>query len=299
MIDTVKLEWQGVRVDEGFYEWLQSEYKTPSFTTRFYDENLPWQGTQVADPVLGVIGTKSNKTGNYLWVERSLPKFLYQSDDNCVMLSVDQAREAISLLVEAVEAKFDDWLLFRGGPIKCKRVDFYHQRHIPSSGEAFAHIARCMKHRKVALHLSGVSINQSRWEHARFYDKGLESGNERYQDVVRHEEQLRGNKAGYYVDARRAEIRVPEAREQMNKRFTGWPSEFEHYDLGNLFEQEKLNGLAAGLLVLHPEYDQLAKRLLSNGTYYRLRKLALETQRRMVKLDLRLPDDAWCEPMVL
>ena len=92
MIDTVKLEWSGVTVNEGFHDWLLANYETPSFTTQFYDANLPWQGTKVDDPVLGVVGTKSNKTGNYLWVERSLPKFLYQTDDNCRMLSIGEAR---------------------------------------------------------------------------------------------------------------------------------------------------------------------------------------------------------------
>ena len=296
MIDTVRYQWQNVTFNEGTYDWLLEHYQTPSFTTRFYDVNLPWQGVQVEDSLLGTIGIKSNRTGNYLWCERSIPKLLY--GDNCRMLSQEEAREGVRMLLAGVEEKFKPWM-FPDGLAVCKRVDFYYQRHVPSSGEVFAQIARCLKSRKVALRLTGIEIPQSRFEHGRFYDKGIESGNEAYVDVVRHEEQLRGPKAGYYVSSL-GDIRIEEAREHLNRRFEGWPSTVvESYNLGAVLEEHKAQGLAAGLLALHPEYDGLAKQKLSSATYYRLRNLALSVQQRMSRLDLRVPVDAWREGMVL
>jgi hypothetical protein len=165
----------------------------------------------------------------------------------------------------------------------------------------FAHVARSLKQRKVALHLSGVELHQSREVHARWYDKGLESGNERYLDVVRHEEQLRGGKAGWLLDVsgEQPALNVAGAAEVMNRRYEGW-DQVEGYDLGALMEEHRVVGVAAGLLVLHPEYDQLVRRNLSNGTYYKLRNLALEGRRRQFSLDLRVPQqDAWAVSMVL
>ena len=104
MIDTVRYQWGGATYNEHTEAWLLDHYETPSFTTRFYDRNLPWQGVQVEDPVLGIIGIKSNKRGNSLWVERSIPKLLY--GENCRMLSQEEAREGVRMLLAGVEEKF-------------------------------------------------------------------------------------------------------------------------------------------------------------------------------------------------
>jgi hypothetical protein len=118
--------------------------------------------------------------------------------------------------------------------------------------------------------------------------------------VVRHEEQLRGPKAGWYVNATTAEIEVQAAREHLNRRFEDWPStQVEGFNLGGLVKEHSLRGAVAGFLALHPEYDLMLKQGLSSSTYYNVRNLAVEARRRAFTLDLRVPGDSWREPMVL
>jgi hypothetical protein len=93
-------------------------------------------------------------------------------------------------------------------------------------------------------------------------------------------------------------LRVESARERMNARYAGW-GQVESYDLGALIDEHRVVGVAASLLVLHPEYETLLRQKLSNGSYYKLRNLALEGRRRQFTADLRLPDNAWCDSMVL
>lgn len=300
MIDTVRVQWQGIRYDEGVRDWLLSEYKTPEFHSRWYDEGLPWQGATVQDTTFGTIQIKSNKQGNYLVAERSLPKFMYQ--ENCRVLSTEEAEEGLTALVAGVEERFREWwdVPHPRDTAKVQRLDLCYQQQVPCSGEVFVHVARSLKSRKLVMHLDGLQMQQNRQELARWYDKGIESGDERYLNVVRHEEQLRRGKAGYLVEVNgeRARFNVEACRDAMNRRYQGW-EQLESYQLGTLLDEHGLKGAAAALLVVQPEYDRLFQQHLSNGTYYRLRNMALEARRRQSAVDLRLPDDAWHEPMVL
>jgi hypothetical protein len=192
---------------------------------------------------------------------------------------------------------------------KVKRLDLCYQQRVPCSAELFPYIARSLNARKVVqhqlmlcpveVHLTGVTLHQSRLEHARWYDKGMESGDERFLDVVRHEEQLRGGKAGYHLDVggARPVFRVEEARERMNARYTGWGTG-ESYDLGRLLVEHGIPGAGALALVKNPELELLFKKSLSNGSFYRMKNLAMDARRQQVPFDLRLPVDAWAEPMV-
>jgi hypothetical protein len=310
MFDTVRIQWQGISWGPDLADWLRSEYPTAEQHTRYYDVNLPWQGMSFQDDVLGMMGVKSNKLGNFVWAERSLPKFMH--GDNCRVLSVNEAREGVAAWVAGVEHRFQDWWEMPNyhATATVKRLDLCYQTKVPCSSEVFTSIARCVKAKRVVKHqwvldpvqveLGGVSLHQSRLEMARWYDKGIESGDERYLDVVRHEEQLRGGKAGYLLDVSGAEpmLRVEHARDRMNARYAGW-GQVQSYDLGALIEKHGNTGAAAALLVIHPEYDALYKRKLSNGSYYRIKNLALEGRRQQFTADLRLPGDSWAEPMVL
>lgn len=310
MIDTLRVQWSGIAYNDAFCDWLLAEYPTASFATRWYDENLPWQGVTLTDPVFGTIGVKSNKLGNSLWVERSLPKFMY--GDNCRVLSVEEAREGIAALMAGVEARFREWWLLPDyrSTARVQRLDLCYQQKVPCSTEVFAHLARCLNSKKVVrhqfvlcpveVHLTGVTLKQSKLELGRWYDKGFESGDERYEDVVRHEEQLRAGKAGWLLNVSGPEpvVNVEAARERMNARYHDM-QQLESYNLGALLDEHALRGAAAVALVLHPEYEPLYKQHLANGTYYNIRKLADVARRQVAPVDLRLPEDAWAEPMVL
>ena len=289
----MRLEWNGIRQDQEFFDWLLKAYPTARISYAAYTENMPWQGAMFKDDILGTVGTKSNRTGNYLWVERSIPKFL--TGDNCIQLSADDARDGLCLLMNAVEAHFKEWFVFANPRqnVSCKRVDFFYQRRTECSGEVFAHIARSLKNRKVALHLTGVEIHQNRWEHARFYEKGLESGNEQYLNVIRHEEQLRGPKIPALVDVQTLKINPPAVQAFMNRRFSDWSPQAECYGFEQLMQEHGFRGAATVGLVLMPELDAVYRRMLSKDAYYRCRKLALNARRQMSKLDLSIPENAW------
>jgi hypothetical protein len=310
MIDTLRVQWQGVAWGSEFADWMKAEWPTAEQHSRWYDTDQPWQGMTISDDSLGTLGVKSNKRGNFLWCERSLPKFMY--GDNCRVLSSEEATEGATALVAAVEQRFSDWWEVPGyhDSVMVKRLDLCYQRQVPCSSEVFAHIATALNARKVVkhqvqlnpvdVHFLGVEFAQSRFERARWYDKGMESGNERYLDVVRHEEQIRGGKAGWLLDVSgpRADLRVEESRERMNERYSGW-GVLEGYSLDTLLREHGNTGAAAALLVRHPEYEQLFKRTLSRPSFYRYRKLAMEWRKHQFQTDLRLPVDAWAEPMVL
>ena len=299
MIDTVRLQWADAQLGEGFGEWLEANYPMARRTSAAYSWDRPWEGTMFTDGVLGTVGTKSSSLGQFLWVEKSIPKLVF-GEDNCRQLTLSEAREGVAMLAEAVVGHLGAFLPISScETAQCKRVDFYHQRPMPAA-EVFSHIARCLKRQKgVALHLTGVEVHQSREIHARFYDKGVEAGNEQFVGVIRHEEQLRGSRAKALVDMKGLKLDPAAIRAQMNRRFDGWPAEVECYGYDELLEEHSYRGAVAALLCEVPQLEGSLKRHLSKDLFYKCKNLAIQAQRRMFKLDLRVPDDAWAQPMVL
>ncbi len=310
MFDTVRVQWNGIRWDDDFKGWVRSEWPTAGFSLRYYDVDLPWEGMTLEDTKLGTIGVKSNKRGNYLWAERSLPKYLH--GDNKRLLSSSEALEAATSWVADVEARFASWWALPSyhEHIAVKRLDLCYQQQVPCSSDVFVHIARALKARRVTqhmllvpfvqLHLAGVSYNQNRFERARWYDKGVESGDEQFINTVRHEEQLRAGKAGGLLDLSgpRAVADVEKCIERMNNRYQDWGC-FEGYDLASMVKEHGLRGAAAVPLINVPEYETLFQQCLPRSTYFKVKALAMETRRKMMPVDLRLPVGAWAEPMVL
>jgi hypothetical protein len=145
-------------------------------------------------------------------------------------------------------------------------------------------------------HLSGVSYNQSRWEHCRWYDKGIESGNESFHNVIRHEEEIKQGYAGRVAVVIGGRVRCNRefARDRMNERYAGWGTT-DVYDLGVMLAEHGKTGAAAVGLVLHPEYETLYKQHLSRAIFYRVKAVAMEARKLRVPVNLRLPEDAWLE----
>ncbi len=297
VIDTVRLQWPDVRVGEGFRDWLEANYPSYGYSRKAYSWDLPWEGFEFTHEVLGVVGVKRSRLGDFLWVERSLPKMLH--GDNCKQLTMAEAREGLALLSESVVGLLGDFLPHSSvNSARVQRVDFYHQREMPSA-EVFGHIARCIKRQKgVALHLTGVEVHQSREVHGRFYDKGIESGNEQYIGVVRHEEQLRGKVARSLLDMETLKIDRAAVRAQMNKRFDGWPAEVECHGYESLLQEHKHRGAAAVALCELPQLEPMFKAYLAKDMFYTVKNLALEAQRKLSRLDLRVPEGAWVGPGV-
>ncbi len=321
MIDTLKVSWKGVAFGEPFKEWVLNEWPTTQFSQASYSETQPWQGCYIKDKKLGVIGIKSGRTGNVLTAERSIGKYL--NDDNAGLLSAKEALEGASAWVSDVQARFAGWweLPDYANSAQVKRIDLCYQQPVPSSAEVFPYIHAALNAKRVTLweclqpgrkggehfespvlqtHLSGVSFNQSRWEHARWYDKGIESGNEMFLNVIRHEEEIKGGMAGHVAVVNSGRVRCNRelARDRMNERYEGW-GETEVHDLGKMLAAHGKTGAAAALLVLHPELETLLKQHLSRAIYYRVRAVAMEARKLRVPVNLRLPEDAWTESGVL
>lgn len=318
MFDTVKIQMPGPSFTEEFADWLKSEYQDVKQHIEVHGTagDKPWMGLQWSDSVLGAMGIKCNKLGTYLWVERSIPKFLH--GENCRVLSHDEAVDGVQALAGALAGRFAPWspwtpqMMLEGA--KIARLDVCYQQKVPNSQEVFANIARCLNATKtvrhqfqvgigccpVTVHLTGVTFKQSMREVARWYDKGDESGNESYQDVVRQEEQKRAGKARYIADFQDGKFVADRQRaiDALNTRYDGW-ERIEGYDLGTLMKHHGTQGAAAVGLVLHPEYQPLYENSLSRATFYRIKALAMQARRSMYAVDLSVPSDAWSESMVL
>lgn len=309
MVDTLRVQWQGIAWSPEVMDWIRSEHPTAEYHERFYDVKMPWQGATWSDSTYGTMGIRSNKQGNSLWVERSVPKFMY--GENCRVLSHEEAQEGIAALLGGVEGNFRRWFPYDPRPTaKVQRLDVCYQQKTPSSAEVFAQLVRTLNLRRttkhgvaltpVDVHLMGIELHQSKLEHARWYDKGGESGDERYLDVVRHEEQLRRGKAGYLMDipadGSRPVLHQARAREVVNRRYR--ESSMEVFNLA-LLCQKGMAGVAAALLCVAPEYEEMLRRCVSNGTFYNARNLARDAQAARVTVNLAVPEDGWRESMVL
>lgn len=319
MWDSMRLQFRGFRWNDDVRQWVLREYPTAGFSLRHYDANMPWEGCTIDAGRLGRVGVKSNQTGNYLWAEVSLPKYLF--GENSLLLSAEQAVQAANAWVDDLRAKFGQWFINPDSlPVpEVKRVDLCYQQQVPCSEEVTQYIAAALNARKVVLYdlmregnargvldiptlemyLTGLRYTVSRFELCRFYDKGVESGDESYINHLRHEEQFRGGKAGGLVPVIGGKLygNREMLRDVMNARFDGFGTG-EVFELANLLKENKVQGAAALGLVLHPEYENLYKHNLAKTTFYRVRALAMACRKQRIPVNLRLPVDAWTQPAV-
>jgi len=311
MIDTLAVQWQGIPYTPEFAEWLRERYPTAHFHQAAYDAGLNWGGVTFQDDVLGTLQVKSNKLGNYVRAERSIPKFMYE--ENCRVLSVDEATEGIAGWVAGVEALFADWWEIPNPheTAKVQRVDLCYQTHVPGLQDALQGLYKGLNLFRTTryglgvtpaqMHLTGLTLRRSALELSRWYDKGWESGNERYIGVLRHEEQLRRGKAGYYVDLSgpRPVLKAEEARQRMNARYERWGGRVNGISVRAVLEEHGLRGGAALALVARPDWEPEFKSALPKATFYKVRALSYSARQSEFTVDLTLPEDAWAEPMVL
>ncbi len=310
-LDTVAVSMPGIAWSPEFADDIRSRWPTAHFHQAAYDVSLPWEGCTIDDKVLGTVQVRRNKLGNALRVERSIPKFMY--GDNCRVLSVEEATEGVASWMTAIEQTFDGWWDYpepRSGA-KVQRLDLCYQKKVPCAQEVFQGLYKALDLTRTTrhgwqlpaaqIHLTGLTLRRSSLELARWYDKGFESGNESYQDVIRHEEQLRRGKAGYYLDVSGARpvFKAEEARDRMNERYKNFGGGIKGFDFVSLLAEHGNKGAAAVALVLRPDLEPVFKQHLPNGTFYRARNIAAEWRGREFTADLRLPEDAWAQPMVL
>ncbi len=322
MIDTLAVKMSGIAFGEPFKNWLLGEYPDARFAQASYAPGQSWDACSIKDKKLGVLGIRSSRAGNILTAERSIGKYL--NDDNAALLTAQEAVEGASAWLSDVVVRFAGWWELSDplASAQVRRIDLCYQKAYESSSEIFPYIRAALNARRTTLfeclapgrdgskgvldlpalqvHMSGVNYNKNRWEHARWYDKGIESGNEMFLNVVRHEEEIKGGYAGYVaqiVDGRLCCDRE-KARDRMNERYQGW-GQGEVYDFGKLLSEHGKTGAAAIGMVLQPEYETLYKQHLSKQMFYRIRAVAMEARKLLIPVNLRLPEDAWLDSEVL
>lgn len=298
MIDTLRAEASGVENWNDLLAAVRQEFQGATYHEGSYSESNEWQGATWKDPEIGTMGCKSNRTGAYLWVETSIGKYL--TGDNCRLLSSEESLAGVDQLLTAVESKYrefiPDVMAGRRSLWRCKRLDGYYQKEVESVPAVCVALADALGQKsKLAQYMTSVEFRQSREKMARWYGKGFESGNEEYIHTLRHEEQIRGhNRAGYFLDLPNMKCRVGDLRCYMNDRYKDWPKAgMEVPDVSALIREHKSAGMAAAALVLCPALEAEVKRELAENTFYKYRKLAEEYKRKKVKVDLRVPEDAW------
>jgi hypothetical protein len=128
----------------------------------------------------------------------------------------------------------------------------------------------------------------------RVYDKGLESGDSRWRNVLRSEEQMRAGAVGLgeVVDLERMEFRREEGVSIMNDRYAGEFGEALELDVRPLVEA---GAWAQVALTLNPELLGVYKATVTKDGYYKMVRKVRATRARAVPVDLRVPADAWTE----
>lgn len=313
MFDTIKNQVSVPQIPLDFTARLPLGSKDIKESVQYHD-GVQWLGWQWTDPHFGAMGVKQNRVGRFLWFERSLPKFIY--GDNERVLSETQAVEAMEQLTAGVLAVYAP--LFETTPeiiaptLRLQRLDVCYQQKVPCAQDVFIAMSRSLKTQKIVrhqltlttplvLHLTGITYKQSMKEVARWYDKGLESGNESYSEVVRHEEQLRGSKAQGVANWEEGKFIVNRdaALQAMNRRYEGCKLLEGTYDWTAFIREHRTHGAAAMALIMEPMYEATYKVALGESTYYRIKRVAEEARRGMHTVDLTVPQDAWAETMVL
>jgi hypothetical protein len=312
MFDTVKNQVSIREIPGDLAAKLPMGTKDIRQTYQWHD-GCQWVGYQWTDPIFGAMGAKQNRVGKFFWFERSLPKFLHGENER--VLSASEAVEGIEALATGALALylplFDTTIEEAMSTIKVARLDVCFQRKVPCPEEVFTRMAsslrtvKVVKHQwvltpPVSLRATGVTFKQSMKELGRWYDKGIESGNERYQDVVRHEEQLRGDKARAVADWQEGRFQVNQERALfvMNRRYTEL-DQVETFDKVSFIKEHGTKGLAAIALLADPSSELAAKAALGHATFYRVRALADLAKKMIHTTKLSLPDNAWDCPMVL
>jgi hypothetical protein len=211
------------------------------------------------------------------------------------VLTARQVNETVQALFERAELAFP---FVEPLAAVVNRVDVVYQRPVRSSLETLQALRGAMKQTRLGcawfdnrqgaatgLHLRGGVVSH------REYDKGLESGNEAYLNVLRSEEQLR-RKAAAFSDVfclERREFDRDACRQVLNDRYID-VAYGQELDVSGLITS---GSPMMALLVLHPEYAHHHKSSVKRDGHYKMMKKVREFRASVVPDDLRVPEDAW------
>jgi hypothetical protein len=289
VIDTVKLRYSGLNLNERFYNEMQERHIHATVRS-------DCRGCLIRSTEVGNITT----WGSNLYAEMSIGR--YVNGNNMALLTCSEALDALDAYMQAVEVKFKPYALVpdlrRTAAIK--RADFYYQQRVPSIADALNLMANAMPNRsRMTRRETSLSYQQNRNLKARWYCKGTESKTPELYGVLRHEEEVRDkDRLGFLIDLQSMTVRREAVRHYMNERYEGidftspmMDAEFKQY----LVKAYRQKGLAAIALALDSSLHEIAKRELARNTYFEDKRLANDLLARSVQIDLRVPADAWEE----
>jgi hypothetical protein len=252
-------------------------------------------------PGLGVVTVN---TDGYVRLGRSLPiiKQMLAGEDpagwhNNNVLTCDEVNATVAGLLDRAYSKLP-WLEPEASPFVPTRADVVYQRPVKSSYATISALKGAVKPTRGGCAWfdnkqgvpTGIRFLGQVVSH-RVYDKGLEALAERYQNVVRSEEQLRRGSSGLDRIWLQGETRfsMAECREVLNERYLD-VAYGESVDVSELIRQ---GNDTQALLVMCPEYQSVYKERVKRSGYYAMMRKVREYRAMSVPDDLRVPEEAW------
>ena len=304
MIDTIEMYWKGEEVGPAEAAAFQRGVSGP-VETRTWE--CPGEGVQARTwtGILPQLGRVQLNSSGRLRFGRSLVKVYGElvegldpeRADNNRVLSAVQANDIyqdVSLILEEAFPFLDP------ASHKVTRADVCYQRRVEDSSAVIASLYQAVKPTRLGAAFwdnpraerTGY-MGQGKAAAFRCYDKGKESGNRDYINVVRSEEQVRNTsvKMGEVLDIRQRLFNREGCRDLMNERFldVGFGDQL---DVSELIRDGKHT---VALLVLHPELEAVYRETVKERGYYAMKKKVREIRARAIPVDLRLPAEAWEE----
>jgi hypothetical protein len=226
-------------------------------------------------------------------LEHRPPEYL----TNVEVLSHRQANETFQELTLAVESLLP---FVDRNTLTVHRADIVYQRKVQNSMQTIEALKGAMKPTRKGVswfdnkagQATGIMLNGNAVSH-RAYDKGLESGDEAYYNVVRSEEQLRSRAValGRIVDLENRTFNREMALETLNERYLDVAYE-EYLDVTPLLNEGRDT---MALLVLHPEFQEIYRERVKKSGYYKMKKQVREYRAKAIPDDMRVPENAWLE----
>ena len=216
---------------------------------------------------------------------------------NVEVLSYRKACETFQELAVKVESLLP---FARPDTLRVHRADVVYQRQVKNSMQTIEALKGAMKPTRLGCSwfdnkqgvATGIMLNGKAVSH-RAYDKGLESGDTMYYNVVRSEEQLRSKAVGLpqIVNVMQRTFDREMAMEILNERYLD-VAYGEQLDVTPLVAEGRDT---MALLVLHPELVELYRSRVKRSGFYKMKKQVREFRASAVPDDMRVPEDAWID----
>lgn len=216
---------------------------------------------------------------------------------NVNLMTADECNETFTVWTEATREIFP-WL--RDAELRVSRADVCYDRRVGDSLAVVSGLRGAVRPTRGGCawfdnskgQATGIIFRGKKVVH-RVYDKGLESGRKRVENVLRSEEQLRRGSRGLELVTDGQTFSREGCVEVMNNRYldVGYG---EEVDVRGLICREG-GGYQLALFVLHPELlDELYHHgEMSRTRYYDVRKQVNQVRAAAIPVDLRIPYDAW------